>query len=405
MEQQVIAVHYQQMEEWLSDRRAVLGRRHRGEYARLMELAPKLVQLVRYEIPALHKQQKRASTALDDAYRAIEETAKLSQSLREKRSRLLRKYGLENGESAVEEGDLDAVVDARIASSTTLLQETLKEFALSTHLAAFRETYDRVAKMYSMGMYVNSVFSLHLPWLDRLFEERHCTLGVQKDCHQQQQQEEETPGGEETGACGIDWGDMDAASPIDMDAAVEIKWVEEFSDTRVGDNGGDNAKIEESGNDTLPEKVSGIFSIDVSNVIHRQHIITELQALLCFASERSLMDDELLTVPAAAVDAIVKQLTTSNEAAFVRMKTIPSLRLSLLEEIQRLEKGIASAAMRRSSSEGRLQQMQEELQQLEPQMESTLNAARTCRDECLAELVKMFPGQTVTIVGDINKYL
>ncbi|RNF06632.1 putative dynein heavy chain, partial [Trypanosoma rangeli] len=116
-------------------------------------------------------------------------------------------------------------------------------------------------------------------------------------------------------------------------------------------------------------------------------------------------DDDSLAHDGMALGLLIKRLTTSTEAAFVRMKASSTLRYSFLEELRRFKRGLAAADVRRQNSQARVQQLQEELERLGPQLESLVNDARKCRDECLAELRGMFPGRTVTIVGDINKYL
>ncbi|KEG15465.1 putative dynein heavy chain [Trypanosoma grayi] len=396
MEQQAITVHYQRMEEWLNDRKAVLGKKHKNEYTRLLELAPKLEQLVRYDIPAQQRQQKKLTNALDDSFRVIEDATKAACSLEEKQMRLLQEYGLEHGGNTSDDA-LNAAVDARITASTALLNEGLREFGASVHLAAFREAYGSIAREFSMGMYDRDVFSEHLPWLERVFEERlyASTVVEQQHCQPMVVQEDSEP-------CSIDWGDMGVSGPIDIDAAMEIKWDEnEGEEDLYGPTDGESNADDEK----PPAKIVGIFSMNVSNAAHRQHILTELQALRCFASERSLMGDDSLAEAVAVAEALEQKLTTSTEAAFVRMKASATLRLSFLDEVQRLQRGITAAAMRNSSAEDRVKQIQDELRRLAPQVDALLDAARACRDECLAELLKMFPGRTVTIVGDINKYL
>ncbi|EKF37690.1 dynein heavy chain, putative [Trypanosoma cruzi marinkellei] len=413
MEQQVIAVHYQRMEEWLSDRKAVLGKKHKKEFFRLMELAPKLEQLVRYEIPAQHKQNKRLSSLLDDAYGSIEDATKARKNLEERQKRFFQEYGFVESQGAEEE-ELEAVIEAKISSSTTFLNEALREFGRSPHLESFRAAYVRAASMYSVGMYDDNVFSLHLPWLDRVYQERFCKSMVDinhNEHHQKQQagERDQIAAGASTGPCNIDWGDGNTLDAVDVGETVEIKWDEEALEVAVEDavrNCRENNKKMDDGCVEKPtDTVEGIFTIDVSNAAHRKNILTDLQAFACFASERSSMDDESLAEPAAAVEVLVKKLTASTEAAFVRMKTIPTLRFSFMEEVRRLQRGIAAASMRKSNSQARVHQIQEELERLGPQLDALLNAARNCRDECLAELSKMFPGRTVSIVGDINKYL
>ncbi|KAH9579847.1 CDK5 regulatory subunit-associated protein 3 [Trypanosoma melophagium] len=413
MDQQIISLHYQCMEEWLKDRRAVLEKKNRKEYARLLELAPKLEQLVRYDIPALQKQQKRLSSSIDDSFRAIEEAEKTVQIIEEKRRKLLQEYGLIGVGPSADEDELNAALDLRIISSTVFLNEKLKEFGDDRHFAALREAYGHVAKEYSMGMYDNTAFSLHFPWLDRIYEERFYSLKVnaKNDGLTKVEVGEAT---EDVTSCNIDWGDMDESDPIDMEAVVEIQWNEEANLVQessnpasaaivVADDGnGDTKDIEE---DELPERVPECFSMDLSNPTHRHHVLTELQALQCFGEERSAMGDDTLTASTAAVDALLRLLTASVEASLVRMSTGRALRASLLESLRRLRPPGGSATAGGEQHAARVQRLRDELQAVEPRLEEALTAARETRAECLGELEKMFPGRSVAIVGDINKYI
>ncbi|RNF06524.1 putative dynein heavy chain [Trypanosoma conorhini] len=413
MEQQVVAVHYQRMEEWLGDRKAVLGKRHKKEFARLMELAPRLVQWVRYDIPAQHKQQKRLSAALDDAHRAIEDAAKARQNIEEREKRFVQEYGLEEARGAAEE-ELESAVEGMVAASTILLNEALREFGRSAHLEAFRAAYARVAQMHSMGMHSSDVFAVHFPWLERVYQQKSCKPPAEPQSGEQQRRQQEVEKEVEAtaGPHNIDWGEFDPAEPIDVDAAVEIKWDgETLSIAAEGatgadhSGGGDGGAAEEGCEENVADNVEGVTFVDVSISTHRHNILTELQALLCFASERASMDDDSLVDDGVAVDSLVKRLTTSTEASFVRLKTSPTLRHSFMEELRRFRRGLAAADLRKHNSQARVQQLEEELERLGPQLEALISDARKCRDECLAELMKMFPGRTVAIVGDINKYL
>ncbi|ORC90692.1 putative dynein heavy chain [Trypanosoma theileri] len=412
MEQQVISVHYQRMEEWLKDRRTVLEKKHRREYARLLELAPKLEQLIRYDIPALQKQQKKLSGSLDDSFKAIEEAEKNVQIIEEKRKKLLQEYGLIGVGPSADEGELNAAIDERIVSSTVFLNEKLKEFGDDQHFAALREAYGRIAKEYSMGMYDSNAFSLHFPWLERIYAERFCSLRVNRK-HDRSQKVEVGEGTEDVTPCNIDWGDVDESDPIDMEAAVEIQWnVDEANvvldssnpviAAAVDDDDNNNKDVEE---DELPERVSECFSIDVSNATHRHHVLTELQALRCFGVERSTMGDDALTDSTAAVDALLWLLTVSTEASFVRMSAGRAMRASLLESLRRLRPPGGSATAGGEQHAARVRRLREELEAVEPRLEEALAAARANREECLAELAKMFPGRSIAIVGDINKYI
>ncbi|RNF06633.1 putative dynein heavy chain, partial [Trypanosoma rangeli] len=323
MEQQVIAVHYQRMEEWLGDRKAVLGKKHKKEFARLMELAPRLEQWVRYDIPAQHKQQKRLSSALDDAHRAIEDATKTRRNLEEREKQFVQEYGLEEALAAVKE-DLESAVDAMIAASTIRLNEALREFGRSTHFAALREAYVRVVQMHSMEMCSDDVFLVHFPWLDRIYQERSYNLAAELHHDEQQQQQQEEEKNEATvGPSNIDWGDVDTTEPLDIDAAIEMKWDGEvLSIVAMGETdaahgiGGNSGTTEDCYKEKMTGKVEGVAYTSISNSTYRHNLLTELQALLCFAEERAFMDDDSLAHDGMALGLLIKRLTTSTEAAF-----------------------------------------------------------------------------------------
>ncbi|KAG8342165.1 putative Protein of unknown function (DUF773) [Trypanosoma vivax] len=393
MEQQPIPLHYQRMEEWLLDRRTVLEKKHKKSYARLLELAPQLVQLVHYDIPAQQRHLKKVSSAVDDTQKAIEDAKKTTQNFEERWVKMVENYGLQRRGSVDVDCDLEVAVDARIADGTVLLNEAIRKFGANANLALFREVYANTLTKHSGGMYSAEAFSQHFPWLERVFQERSCVV------------ENKTAsvvlgdGEHGAGACCIDWGDVDASEPVDLAAAVDIKWTGCDADELVA--GG--AQWDEE--DPLPEARTGVFTIDISNATHRRHVLTELDALQCFVSELLTVGDVSLVECSECAQALKKQLTESIESVFVRMKGSATARHSLIDEIHRLKRAATQAAVRRSGNEGRLQQLLEELARVEPELNTMVSNARTCRDECLVELKKMFPEREVAIVGDINKYL
>lgn len=394
MEQQTISLHYQRMEEWLIDRRAVLGKKYKKEYARLLELAPALVQLVKYDIPAQQRRQQKISSAVDDTHRAIEEATKSALKFEEKRTRMIEEYDLHRGGDVNVETNLEGAVDARIASSITALSGVLRELGSSHYLAMFRGVYDDFLSKYSSGMYGGGAFSQHFPWLERVFEERF--HAIDEGTNRSQEGVAAATEQQSNGVgCVIDWGDVGTSEPIDVGAVVEINWENDVVANCTNDD-----------EECLPPAVAeGVATVSVANAVHRKNILAELQAMRCFASERANAGDNSLDVCHEPVLAVEKQLTTSTEAFFVRMHTSQTARVAFIDEIQRFRRAATAAVTRKASSEARLQQVLEELQEMEPQLEVLLQSARACRDECLVELSKMFPGQRVVMVGDINKFL
>nr|CCC91186.1 conserved hypothetical protein [Trypanosoma congolense IL3000] len=398
MEGQTISVHYQRMQDWLQDRQSVLGKRYKKEYSRLLELAPKLLQLVKYDIPAQQRQQNKLSSAVEISHKAIEDANMNVQKFEERWAKMVENYNLQGDRGLDLEGDFEAAVDTRIACGVTALTKALREFGGSSDFLTFRTAYNDVLSTYSCGMFNGDVFARHFPWLDRTFAERTYSLETEA----QQVRDEVTESGEcdDVAAQTIDWGDAGNTGPIDTGAVVEIKW---SADDECSGIAGSNCVDDED--DQLPAVMEGIFMINMGDPAHRKHVLAELQAMRCFASERLDAGDDSLAKCKKSIDCFREKLTTSTDAFFARMYRSATSRTTFIDEFQRLRRAVTTAATRRASSEARLQQVLGELREIEPQLNSMVNVARAIRDECVSELSKMFPEQQVVIVGDINKFL
>lgn len=89
-----ITIHYQQMEQWLNDRKAVFARKYKKPYLALVALAPQLVQLVQYDLPALQRQIKKESNALSQCHRICEEAQVTKSKMCKKQAEMLISYEL-----------------------------------------------------------------------------------------------------------------------------------------------------------------------------------------------------------------------------------------------------------------------------------------------------------------------
>ncbi|KPA83518.1 hypothetical protein ABB37_03118 [Leptomonas pyrrhocoris] len=389
MSEQPISIHYQQMEEWLEDRKSVFSRKHKKQYADLLALAPRLVQMAQYDIPALEKQIKKNETAVEECHRVGEEAAKTQQKLRDKRTAMLLEYGIEV-EASGESGVIDAV-NQRIGAACVKLNTAFREY-IQAQAGSLKASYNAHLDRTAAGFFGADAFALHFPWLQRAVEEAelplpHSTAPDQADDY--------------AAAAGpqIDWGDDDdvfaeretgVGAAAASAAAVEINWDAVEMEARPEENEG------------LPPSDGKHFSIDLSLAKHRVSILAELQAAACFCRERNAIQHVGASGPTEEVYAL---LSDSREAEFARMKENFRSKDAFIDRVDRFEQQMMVAKNRHATHEAKKHDAEVELARLKPQHAELLAKTATTRDSALACLGQMFPDRRILIVGDVNKYI
>lgn len=390
MSEQPISIHYQQMEEWLEDRRAVFARKYKKQYADLLSLAPRLVQMAQYDIPALEKQIKRNETAVEECHRVGEEAVKTQQKLRERRAAMLAEYGIEESASSTAEGGVVSAVDRRVEVACVHLNTAFQAY-VRAQVSTFKEHYNALLEITATGFFGGDAFAQHFPWLQRAVEERDFELPSDSAHSTGAAHEDAAAAGPQ-----IDWGDDDdvfGGGEISGPAAaeVQINWdAVEMEARPAGETDG------------LPCGDGKHFSIDLSSPKHRVNVLAELQAVLCFCRERSSVQLVGALVPSEEVYAL---LSSSRDAEFVRMKENFRSKDAFVDRIDRFERQMMVARNRHAAHEAKMHDAEAELTRLKPQYAELLAKTTTTRDSVLTCLGQMFPDRKILIVGDLNKYI
>lgn len=391
MAEQPISIHYQQMEEWLEDRRSVFAKKYKKPYADLLSLAPQLVQMAQYDIPALEKQIKKNETAIEECHRVGEEATRTQQKLADKRVAMLRDYGIDEQESG-ERGVVGAV-DDRIEGACHSLNTSFQNYTRS-HVGSFKDFYNTLLAKTATGCFGADAFALHFPWLQRSLEEADYALRA--NALNDLANAEDGDAGPQ-----IDWGDDDdgdggaivsSSAGIDGNgaAAVQINWDADEMEARPAEN------------EDLPASDGKFFSIDLALAKHRVSVLAELQAALCFCRERGTVRELEARGP---TEAVLELLSASREAEFARMKENFRSKDALLDRIDRFEQQMMVARNRHSTHEAKMRDAEAELARLKPQYAELLSKTAATRDSALACLGQMFPDRRILIVGDVNKYI
>ncbi|CCW61494.1 unnamed protein product [Phytomonas sp. EM1] len=390
MSDQPIVIHYQQMEEWLSDRKSVFERKFRKPYHVLLEVAPRLVQLIKYDIPALQKQIKKTESTLDECERVCVDADRIQANRAQKRLDLLSEYGLLR--HLLDKSDRDMVqhaLDARIDESCLSLMNCLRLYA-KKHLTLFRENYVDFLSKHAPEHFPPGVFDAHFPWLSYL--EKGHSLPLPDHIGRVGDDTRGAEGDAIEGEAQIIW--EDAFLPLDG-TTVEITW-----------NAADEKVAARSDNDgELPIYDGKYFYLDIARGLDRANILNELHASCCFASERVNEGGHTFYGFIAATKELIQQLASSTDAELMRMKHSFRLKEEFLSQISLFDRSIAAAQARKQAHEQKIVESRQELLKLEPQLNFLLERAKSDRDLCLQNLQSMFPGRQITMVGDINKYI
>ncbi|KAG5498134.1 hypothetical protein GH5_02933 [Leishmania sp. Ghana 2012 LV757] len=384
---QPISIHYKQMEEWLEDRKSVFSQRHKREYSELLCIAPRLRQMVQYDIPALEKQMKKDETALDECHRVCEEAVKTQQKLRERRSTLLREYGIELA-AAEEEFDVALALRQRVGAACAQVNSAFQKYTCA-RMKLFKEDYNAFLAKTADGRYGADPFASHFPWLQRALTEAEYQPAASSH-------EATCAGGEEVDAAvpQIDWGD-DGGGAVGVSeglvtAPVHINWDATEMEARPVED------------DALPAADGLHFSIDLASARHRVNVMAELEAVSCFCRERG---SENLLECATETEALRSFLSNSKDGELARMKESYRAMGNFVDRVDRFHQQILAAHNRSVSHQAKMREVEEELEALQKQYEALLSRLRSLRGEALMHLERMFPERKVLIVGDLNKYL
>lgn len=371
------------MEDWLEDRKATFMRKHKKQYTALMALAPRLVQLAQYDIPALEKQIKKNETALEECLRVQEEAEKTQSKVAERREATLREYNIEV--MSTDAVSISAAIDKRISDACILLTVEFRRYA-QEYLQTFSAQYTEFLKTTAGTLFHDGIFASHFPWLHRAVEEALLPLPDQHSSAQ------DSDAAAADASPQIDWGDVDVApSSGDGGTAVEICWDAEEMEARVDDL-----------IDTLPLTTGKVFSIDLALTKNRIALLTEMQGISCFCSDCSSL---ALTSFQAATKGLQELLSSSREVELARMKENYRAKDSFMDRISRFEYQITVAKNRKAAHGAKMQEVNDELSSMRPQYDELIQAAAAVRDDALLHLRELLPDREVLLVGDLNKYL
>ncbi|CAJ1010799.1 putative CDK5 regulatory subunit-associated protein 3 [Leishmania naiffi] len=387
MASQPISIHYKQMEEWLEDRKAVFSRKHKKEFNELLSIAPQLVQVAQYDIPAVEKQIKRNETAIEECHRVCDETQRTQLKLWERRSDVLKEYGVEvaaaNGGVGV-----TSAVDQRVREACAKVNTAFREYTRAC-MKGFKLHYNAFLMRSAAGRYGADPFAFHFPWLQRAFSEVEY-LPVDASSVATCANGEDT----DVAAPHIDWGDdgdgAEGAVAGLAKAAVHISWDATEMEARLVED------------DSLPATDGLHFSIDIGSAKHRVNVLAELEAAACFCRERGTAD---LLECAAETESLRDFLSNSKEGELARMRESYRTKSSLVDRIERFEHQIMVAKNRSVAHAAKMRDASDELEKFKVQHDELVSRLRSMRDEALTHLEHMFPERQILIVGDLNKYL
>ncbi|GET90975.1 hypothetical protein, conserved [Leishmania tarentolae] len=387
MASQPIAIHYKQMEEWLEDRKAVFSRKHKNAYNALLCLAPRLMQVAQYDIPALEKQIKKNENTIEECHRVCEDAERTQLKLGERRFTMLKEYGIQLA-AGDEEGDVVSAVDKRVREACAQVTTAFQEY-VRARVGTLKEYYNTLLARTAPGQYGADPFAAHFPWLQRAFSEAdYKPTGASSEAM-------DTVGEVAyVGGPQIDWGDDDDCAPgpfanVGKDT-VQINWDATKMEAR---------HVED---DNLPEADDVHFSIDLASAKHRVNVMAELEAALCFCRERGTTD---LLECATDTEALRSFLSGAKESELARMKESYRARSSFVDGINRFEQQIMVAKNRSAAHQSKMRDTEDDLAKLKAQESELLSGLRKMRDEALTHLEHMFPDRKVLIVGDLNKYV
>lgn len=408
---QPIDIHYAKMEEWLNDRKSVLGKKHSGEIAFCLQAAPLLVQATRYDVPALKKAISRLSNQRSEATQMLHDAPKNVNALREKRRGVLARYHImEDPADDSCTQSLDALLERRISAAEATVTEHVAHEApglLARCFAAYTKhlrTLKCDASSFSPGA--------QFPWLERLVEDCPqliCSLEARGE-----------PLSSEVGAVDgggeIDWGDDEEIAPsaaASADGAIQISWDEEPGE----DSNAVGQQNVWSGALLPPERSSGVC-VAITRAEHRACILQELSSLAGFLSERiadELDDKDLRHTPEnrfaycgelaeleSGVERLRSALVDGVDAELLRMRQNFRAKEKFIAAYEAACRSIAAAAARVHAAEGTIQLVDSQLEVLQPQLQALILSTREKQRDCEAALSKVFPDREVTIVGDIN---
>lgn len=412
---QPIDIHYTKLEEWLTDRKAVLGKKHHKEFDLCLKLAPVMVQAVRYDIPALKKQLSRMQNQRQEAERAVIDAPKLFAQIEDRQLQFLSKYGIPAVRGAVADGtDIEELLEQRIAYAEKHVAEELTKECPSVIRSAFDMYHRHLATLASDEPKASPTGAAdHFPWLERLASEAQKNLIVQQACREEVGGAVASDDQGDSNEPTLDWGDEDC-SAVDAPAAIDIDWGNDEVTTSAAE-----AEVGENSHIFPPSVVAADRpTIIVTRPEHRSCVAQELSALICFFQERIV--SHLVSSGIAVTDAMkqkhcapeVDMIASLNSVRGILCEGVTAELLRMRHNFRQKEKAIASyEAMCRSisstksrvaTSEERVMSLDDESRALTPQLEGLICSTRQQQKDCEAALQRVFPDREVMLVGDIN---
>jgi hypothetical protein len=401
MTDQPIDIHFSKLEEWLTDRRAVLAKSHAKDFDTCLKAAPRLLQLVKYDIPALRKQLQKLTSQMDESSKAIGGADKNKQGWRRKRQALLESIGIvaDSFEEGADAGEYSVLVigellDARIDAVAIEYCASVKE-KLSKIFPAFGALYEtHLASCMPRGPWVEQ----HFPWLQRLFDE--CSMLDVASDNKKSEEKIQNEQAADDAPIAIQWDDEDLVEVPAGAAAVE---------PACGSGEGSLLPPAPGATGTGP-------TVLLTRPDHRSAVTEELHAAIVFVRERVL--DLAGTKSADAVafapreSAVLEGLEKVQQALslplhvdLLRMRSSFRNKERFLQNFENLQRGLSVVAQRTLEHEARLASTSEEAAKCNAELSAVLSEARKLQQQTETALNKIFAPRPVSIVGEINKIL
>ena len=406
---QPIDVHYTKLEEWLTDRRAVLAKSHPKEYETCVKAAPRMLQLVKYDIPALRKQLQKLNSQLDESAKVIGGSEKSKQTWRKKRQALLESLGITEGpEGSASHAStvlvISELLDQRIEAASREYSVLVKQ-QVATAFPLLDELYhSHVAASSEKASGSSRWTALHFPWLQRLFEECH----VDDDAGS-------APGGASNAAeppmpaedaPAIQWDDepqaisWDDEPPMEVTAVAAVTLQEGLEADALG-----------------PAACGGAgTTVQLTRPEHRSAVTEELAAATVFVKERifdlcglniqeaaAFAPQEVATC--GALESVRAALSSPQHIDLLRMRSNFRQKERFLQSLESTQRGLSLVVQRTMEHEARLVSAGDEASKCQLELTQLLEEGRHLQEQTERTLSKIFAPRPVSIVGEINKVL
>ena len=408
---QPIDIHFTKLDEWLTDRRAVLAKSHAKEYDACVKAAPRLLQLVKYDIPAVRKQFQKLNSQIDESSKVISGTEKNKQGWAKKRVVLLESLGIASKDNhCADDASSSSVLvmsdelDARIEVAAHEYSQNVKK-KLSQAYPLLDEMYHaHVSSLQQPSTGSIRWSARHFPWLQRLFDEcdvddSDASISAKKAQHE---------GDAAVDAPSIQWDDEPTIS-WDDDAPIEV-----LSALAEVDHRHDTTLAAECFGP--PSAVAGGVSVQLTRPEHRSAVTEELHAATVFVKERIIDLAGLNTSAAAtfspkelvalrALDGVRDAITFPQHVDLLRMRSNFRQKERFLQSLETIQRGLSLVTQRSMEHELRLATASDDAAKCLAELTSLLDEGRKLQQQTEVSLTKIFAPRPVSIVGEINKIL